>query len=193
MKKKTTVLALNQDFPFWILSRSFGEKLEGKPGRIFYVIRWHCDVEYTRREGNSSHWMFMLSCGVIVYSHAMIWRKEDAKPSQGVKVKWHVDSLLTKCSYSSQLDSLAVTTLPKYWSHCMGTIKIQSWVFMTPMSYFKYVFHFVMLQAISSCLMHYQSRLKQHVKGSPRRAGSIQSSELELVFKYMGFRSHHEK
>ena len=29
---------------FRILSRSFGEKSEGEPGRISHVIRWHRDV-----------------------------------------------------------------------------------------------------------------------------------------------------
>ena len=33
-------LASSPGFPFRILSRSFGEKSEGKPGRISYVIRW---------------------------------------------------------------------------------------------------------------------------------------------------------
>ena len=37
-------LVSNPGFPFRILSRSFGEKSEGKPGRISHVIRWHRDV-----------------------------------------------------------------------------------------------------------------------------------------------------
>ena len=37
-------LASNPGFPFRILSRSFGEKSEGKPGRISHVIWWHRDV-----------------------------------------------------------------------------------------------------------------------------------------------------
>ena len=37
-------LASNPGFTFRILSRSFGEKSEVKPGRIWHVIRWHRDV-----------------------------------------------------------------------------------------------------------------------------------------------------
>ena len=40
-------VALNPGFPFRILSRSFGEKSEGKPWRIAHVIRWHRDVGST--------------------------------------------------------------------------------------------------------------------------------------------------
>ena len=41
---RATRLASNPGFPFRILSRSFEEKSEGKPGRISHVIRWHRDV-----------------------------------------------------------------------------------------------------------------------------------------------------
>ena len=36
--KTTKCIALNPPFPFRILFRSFGEKSEGKPGRISHVI-----------------------------------------------------------------------------------------------------------------------------------------------------------
>ena len=39
--------SLAPGFPFRILSRSFGEKSEGKSGRISHVIRWHRDVGST--------------------------------------------------------------------------------------------------------------------------------------------------
>ena len=38
------VVASNAGFTFRILSRSFGEKSEVKPGRIWHVIQWHRDV-----------------------------------------------------------------------------------------------------------------------------------------------------
>ena len=38
------MLASNPGFPFRILSHSFGEISEGKPGRISHVIQWHRDV-----------------------------------------------------------------------------------------------------------------------------------------------------
>ena len=38
------LVASNPGFTFRILSRSFGEKSEVKPGRIWHVIRWHRDV-----------------------------------------------------------------------------------------------------------------------------------------------------
>ena len=40
-------LASNPGFTFRISSRSFGEKSEVKPGRIWHVIQWHRDVTHT--------------------------------------------------------------------------------------------------------------------------------------------------
>ena len=37
-------VASNPDFSFQILSCSCVEKLEGKPGRVSYMIRWHFDI-----------------------------------------------------------------------------------------------------------------------------------------------------
>ena len=55
-------VASNPGFPFRIVSRSFGEKSEGKPGRISHVIRWHRDVDLpdakatTSLENTQSSW-----------------------------------------------------------------------------------------------------------------------------------------
>jgi len=39
------MLVSNPEFTLQILSRSFGEKSEVKPGRISHVIQWHCYIK----------------------------------------------------------------------------------------------------------------------------------------------------
>ena len=45
LSKLYTCVASKPGFPFPILSCSFGEKSEGKPGWISHMIRWHCDID----------------------------------------------------------------------------------------------------------------------------------------------------
>ena len=55
-------IALNPGFPFWILSRSFGEKSEVKPGRISHVIQWHRDINLSSAKATCH-----AECFVVVY------------------------------------------------------------------------------------------------------------------------------
>ena len=109
-------LASNPSFLFLILSCSFGEKLERKPGRISHVIWWHRDIKFTRCEGNTSHEMFKLLC--------IPKGLRERRCNQGDRVTWHVGSLLTKCSYSSWLGILVLKALLKCWNQCMGAMKM---------------------------------------------------------------------
>ena len=108
-------VSLEPRLPFRILSCSFGEKSEVKPGRISHVIRWHRDINLPSAKA-TSHGMFC--CCVLPRE-----RCESQNEVQGDRVTWRVGSLFTKRSYSSRLDILLVTGLPKYWSLCMGATK----------------------------------------------------------------------
>ena len=48
-------VASNPGSPFRILSRSFGEKSEGEPGRISHVIWWHRRHSRTLQMSETSH------------------------------------------------------------------------------------------------------------------------------------------
>ena len=48
-------VASNPGSLFWILSRSFGEKSEGEPGRISHVIWWHRRHSRTLQMSETSH------------------------------------------------------------------------------------------------------------------------------------------
>ena len=81
MQLSNATLASNPCSPFWILSRSFGEKLEGEPGRISHVIRWHRDINlpdvkvtrrtecsyYCRRERTHPRQHSYLVYGLVVH------------------------------------------------------------------------------------------------------------------------------
>ena len=97
------------------LSRSFGEKSEGKPGRIFHVIRWHCDVhQSTRHKDSTSHRMFVLSC----IAGGLRERSYKTKSKVTATCTWHVGLLLTKRSYSSRLDSYSFAEILKLMDGC---------------------------------------------------------------------------
>ena len=72
----------------------------------------------TIRESNTSHGMFLLCI-----AEGLRERCKSQNQVQGDRVTWLVGSLFTKRSYSSRLDILVVTVLPKYWSLCMRTTK----------------------------------------------------------------------
>ena len=112
MQLSNATLASNPGSPFRILSRSFGEKSVGEPGRISHVIRWHCDinlpdVKVTRRTECSYY------C-----------QRERTHPRQH-SYTWRTGLLFMKCSYSSQLDIPTVTVLPKHRSLWAPQIHLQ--------------------------------------------------------------------
>ena len=92
------------------LSRSFGEKSEGKPEKNFHVIQWHCDVhQSTRRKGSMSH---RSSCYCVLLGN---WGKEVTRLS----LRWqlHVPGMWACCwpSVATAADWIVIA-LPKYWS-----------------------------------------------------------------------------
>ena len=91
------LLALNPGFPFRILSRSFGEKSEVKPGRISHVIRWHHDVNLPSAKATRHTESVFFLC----IAEGLRERCESRNQVQGDRVTWRVDSLFIKCSYSS--------------------------------------------------------------------------------------------
>ena len=88
-------LASNPGFPFRIWSRSFGEKSEGKPGRISHVIRWHRDVNLPSAKATRH-----TECSSCVFNTEGL-RCKRQNQVQGNRVTWHVGSLFTKRSYST--------------------------------------------------------------------------------------------
>ena len=91
-------VASNPGFPFRILSCSFGEKSEVKPGQISHVIRWHRDVNVPFAKATRD--VESLLC----IAKGLRERCESQNQAEGDKVTCCVDSLFIKRSYSSRLD-----------------------------------------------------------------------------------------
>ena len=122
-------LASNPGSPFRILSRSFGEKSEGEPGRISHVIQWHRDVAIYRTLRYTSHGMFVLL--------PTVRGKETQDHIQDSISTWRTGLLFIKRSYSSQLEIPVVTVLPKHrslWASrkCLQLKLSSSWHPQTP-------------------------------------------------------------
>lgn len=139
------LLALNPGFPFRILSRSCEEKSEGKPGRIFHVMRWHRDVS---PDADAIRHVECSCC--CVFPRA--WGKEDARPTQATELP----GVWAHC-----WPSLAQEPTGYFSSHTFAEILIAAWMprkslnikisFCSThklLSYSK--IYFVMLQPISS-------------------------------------------